>query len=148
MARKPNSEDPDRVGRGALADSSPTRGEEGQDVTAVSCKEGGQTYRHGKGEIYLCSGCGCFELEYGNFRVTLDAPGLELLSSLVREGCDDVGTRYGPDERLYLKLNDCGIRLVVPAVEIEDLWLLLKDGIRYLRPLSPASETRRAAWIH
>ncbi len=149
MARKPNSQDPARGSRGARStERSPNGFEDGQEVAEVSCKGGGRTYRHGKGEIYLCSGCGCYEIEYGNFRVTLDAPGLDLLSSLVREGYDDVGTRYGPEERLYLKLNDCGIRLVVPAAEIEDLWLLLKDGTRYLRPVSPPSETHRMAWIH
>ncbi len=98
----------------------------------LRCQE--TVVRRGKGTIQLCVGCGCFELEYGNFAVTLDARGLATFCRLAHEGYLGTEKDWYDGDTLHLKLSNAGFRLVIPGAEVEDLWLLLRDGIRCLVP--------------
>ncbi len=97
----------------------------------------GACVRAGKGLLARCEDCGCFEVEYGNFRVTLEARGLLAFAKLVRQSLPTAGSRKGRRKDLYFRLTGGGARLVIPAKEIGDLWRLLEIGATWIEAELP-----------
>lgn len=118
-------------------------------VTEPQDDDADTDFRYGKGVIRRCARCGQFELEYGNFGVTLDVRGLLRFRELAHEGLLGAGRDWRSGDVLHLKLSDGGFRLVIPCEEIKDLWLLLRDGIGCLMSPSCASTSQPPSrWLH